>query len=88
MIEKYKPSEVLFGEPRSISGKKLELATKIKKISEKIEKEYKIKTVFWDEWRTSKLAKKHRKNIHAISASYILQDYLDFLYNKEKSEKK
>lgn len=79
--------EILFGEPRSISGKKLELANKIKKISEEIEREYKIKVVFWDEWETTKLAKKHKKNIHAISASYLLQDYLDFLYNKKKSEK-
>ncbi|MEO0294765.1 MAG: Holliday junction resolvase RuvX [candidate division WOR-3 bacterium] len=88
LIEKYKPYLIVFGEPRSIKGEGLKLSEEIKKEGEKIEKEYHIKVVYWDEWESSKLARKHKKKeIHSISAAYILQDYLNFKYNKKDLKK-
>ncbi len=84
LIEEYKPYLIVFGEPRSLSGKKLELSEKIREQGEKIKRKFKIDVVYWDEWYTSKLAEKHKKgNIHTISAAYILQNYLDFKYNEK-----
>jgi len=87
IIEEYNPNTFVIGEPLSLSGKKLKLSEKIRKKGNKIEKKFKIKVVYWDERFTSKLAEKHRKeNVHAISAAYLLQNYLDFKYNKEKNK--
>ncbi len=88
LIDKYKPYLIIFGEPRSITGKSLKLSEEIRKEGEKIERKYNIKVVYWDEWKSSKRAEKHKRgNIHAISAAYILQDYLDFVYNKKDIKK-
>ena len=88
LIDKYKPYLIIFGEPRSIQGVGLKLSEEIRKEGEKIERKYNVKVIYWDEWKSSKLAEKHKKgNIHAISAAYILQDYLDFKYNKRNIKK-
>ncbi len=84
IIEEYNPETVVMGEPLSLSGKKLKLSEEIRKKGKEIEKKFKIKVIYWDERFTSKLAEKHKKeNIHAISAAYLLQNYLDFEYNKK-----
>ncbi len=85
IIDEYNPYQIVMGEPLSLSGKRLELSQKIRKKGREIEKKFKIKVIYWDERFTSKLAERHKKeNIHAISAAYLLQNYLDFKYNEKR----
>ena len=87
-ISKNGVGTVVIGFPKNMNGTVGERGEKAKRLSEEIEKTYKVETVLWDERLTTVSAlralsegkvrgKKRRGKVDGLSAVLILQGYLD-----------
>jgi len=94
---KYDVKLIVVGLPISLSGRYSSKTNEVLKFVDKLKSKLKIDIVKWDERFTTKIAqrakiemnlkkKKRKEKIFddIISATLILQSYLDFLKNKEK----
>jgi len=94
---KYDVKLIVVGLPISLSGRYSSKTNEVLKFVDKLKSKLKIDIVKWDERFTTKIAqrakiemnlkKKKRKDKNLndlISATLILQSYLDYLKNKEK----
>ncbi len=68
--------KIVIGLPLSLSAKELEITKDVYNFKEKIEKEFHLEVILFDERMTSKIFK--QKNNDDLSAMLILQDYLKF----------
>ncbi|MCX7958933.1 MAG: Holliday junction resolvase RuvX [Deltaproteobacteria bacterium] len=93
-IKKLLPSEIVFGLPLNMDGSESEMSGEVRRLAKKIEREMKIKIVFYDERLTTFEAKemltmqgisaKRQKEIIDMYAAYcILKSYIS-----EKEETK
>lgn len=88
LINQHKVDEIICGLPLTMSGEEGEIAKKTREFMEKIITTSNLKCVFVDERLSSVLAeeylaerekdwRKRKQKLDAVSASIILQDYLD-----------
>ncbi len=85
IIEEWKPSLFIVGDPFNMDGTKSEFQKKIAKFSTELKRRYKIELYMMDERLTTKEAKeriqdkpdgiKDSANKHSISAQIILEDW-------------
>ncbi|MFZ8845763.1 MAG: RuvX/YqgF family protein, partial [Candidatus Hydrothermia bacterium] len=68
--------KIVIGLPLSLSGKEIEITKDVYKLKEKIEKEFHLEVILFDERMTSKMFKE--KNSDDLSAMIILENYLKF----------
>lgn len=89
LIEEYKVSEIVLGNPRHINGEEGERSRLSREFQEMLERRTGLPVVLWDERLTTAAAEKtlieanvrreHRKEyVDKIAAVLILQGYLDY----------
>ena len=87
--------EVVIGLPRNMSGEDTEQTSIVKQFAEEFNQHFKLDTYFQDEAVTSVMAEEELKNrgvnyskadIDALSATYILSDYLGEHYSRAANE--
>ena len=94
-ITETKTELVVIGLPKNMDGSLGESAERVKKLGEKLKSISKINIDFWDERKTTVTAheylnktntrgKKRKSIIDAVSATIILQNYLDYRSKKLK----
>lgn len=94
-INESKTELVVIGLPKNMDGSLGESAERVKKLGEKLKSISKINIDFWDERKTTVTAheylnqtntrgKKRKSIIDAVSATIILQNYLDYRSKKLK----
>jgi putative Holliday junction resolvase len=94
IIEKFEIEIILLGYPRQMSGKEGIAASKVRSFCENIKNELNIPVNMWDERLTTKMAEKSLINagisrekrkelVDSISASMMLQSYMDSSNNNE-----
>ena len=66
--------KIVIGLPLSLSGKEIEITRDVYQLKEKIEKEFHLEVILFDERMTSKIFKE--KNNDDLSAMIILENYL------------
>lgn len=66
--------KIVIGLPLSLSGKEIEITKDVYNFKEKIEKEFHLEVILFDERMTSKIFKE--KNNDDLSAMVILENYL------------
>ncbi len=94
IVEEYEIKEIVFGVPKSLDGTEKRQAEKVREFAEKLEKNFKdISFNEIDERYTSSIAKSsfiekgysskdYRGKLDSVSASLILQTYLELKKNK------
>lgn len=99
IIQKHNIAEIVLGMPSHLNGSDCEMQEKIMKIISIIKQRYPdVECNFYDERFTSKIAlqtlvhynfskkdRRNKSNIDTISATLILQSYLDFKEHRKKS---
>jgi putative Holliday junction resolvase len=68
--------KIVIGLPLSLSGKEVQITKDVYNFKEKIEKEFHLEVILFDERMTSKIFKE--KNSDDLSAMVILENYLKF----------
>ncbi len=90
--------EIVIGHPKHTNNKDADIMSEIRQFAKKINNKYpEIKTAFYDERYTSKMAasvmyqagykkkdRRKKENLDKISAAILLQDYLEYKQNNEK----
>ena len=95
-IEENKAELIVFGLPKNMDGSLGESAKNVQNLAENLKKRINIKTDFWDERRTTVTAheylnqtntrgKKRKSIIDTVSATIILENYLNFRKTNAKN---
>jgi len=81
VVLKEKVSKIIIGYPLGLNSVPSQQTKKIKTFFEECQQRFDLPVLLFDERMTSKMAEKFsspKKENHAIAASIILQDYLDY----------
>ena len=99
LIEEYKVEKIVLGLPKNMNNTLGDRAEKSLELKETLERRTGLDVVMWDERLTTVSAnrvlieagirREHRKDhVDEIAAVFILQNYLDYLYQMKDQDKK